>query len=115
MNKEFEFKKLIKGKGFFCKISYEFDTIESLILNFDCQIDTKWYGALLFGTNYFYEKYALSKNNGIKIIIKDIEDQIIDTSNMVVFLCIIELLSMETQFIISGFELNHYGDLIIPK
>ena len=69
MNKEFEFKKLIKGKGFFCKISYEFDTIESLILNFDCQIDTKWYGALLCGTNYFYEKYGLSKNNGIKIII----------------------------------------------
>lgn len=116
MNKEFEFKTLINKKGFFCKITYEASVTERSVLNFEYKLsDTKWMSALLFGANYFFEKYSSTRNTGIKIIIKNIESQIIDTSNLVVLLTMIELLSKEFNFMIDGFKLNDYGDLVLPK
>jgi hypothetical protein len=63
----------------------------------------------------FFRKYSVNHNTGIRIIINAIDSQIVDTTNMVVFLTMVELLSIEFNYVISDFKLNDKGDLIIPK
>lgn len=116
MVKEFEFKCLINNKGFYCKITYEVSHIDKPILEFDYKkSDSRWKNSALFAAKYFFEKYSQMMNSGIKIGIIEIESQIVDTNDVVILFTVIEVLSKEFNYVINGFKLNEFGDLILPK
>lgn len=114
--KEFEFKRLVNSKGFFCRVFYTVIITDEpkLVVEYDCDSD-KWRNAVLFGAEYFFEKYSASTGKGVGIKVLDIEDQIIDTSSAVVFYSIVVLLCEEANFRIENLAIDDTGNLIVPK
>lgn len=113
--KEFEFKQLIGKIGLYCKITYEIDVFDDDSYQIDCDIYNKWFNAIQFSGNYFFEHFSKYKKRGFRLKIYEVYDMIIDTSNMVVFYTMIKLLSRETGYIIPGLTLDENGNLLIPK
>jgi hypothetical protein len=111
----FEFKKLIDNKGFFFKIEYEVTITEELEETLRFSEDSKWNIAISFALHYFFEKYSRARGKGIRLTVYGFEDQIVDTTSMVVFYSIIQLLAKETDFSIIDLMLTNKGELILPK
>ena len=113
--KEFELKKIIAGRGFYCKINYEIELIDFKYGKTDFDIYNKWHNSVAFASDYFFDKYSIYKDRGFKLQIQGIHDMIIDTTPVVVVYSIIMLLAKETGYIITDFTINENGNLIFPK
>jgi hypothetical protein len=115
MLKEFQFKKLIAKKGFFCALRYEASVKTEPQLHFQYKAqEKKWESAAHFAVSYFFEKFSKT-NKGLNLIIHEVEWQVVDTSNVVIAYAVLALLSDETGFVVDGLTINDKGELILPK
>lgn len=110
----YEFKQKVNKKGFFCNVRYLVESLSDEKLEVVFLADTRWQAACQFAANLFYEKYSLIKSGGIKITIKEVESQMIDTNQVVVFYALLSALS-EHFDIDSGIRVNEFGDFVVEK
>ena len=113
--KEFEFKQQIGKKGFYCRVQYEIEIFDDAYYYIDCGASNKWANTINFSGSYFFEKFSGYKKRGFRLKIHNVNDMIIDTSQMVVFYTIIKLLMQETGHVITDLNLNENGAFVIPK
>jgi hypothetical protein len=113
--KEFLFKKLIGRKGLYCKITYEFESLETETSKVVFDPNDPWYNEIIRGSGYFFDKHVLDSNSGYKLTINDVHGMIIDTTPAVVFYAVVTLLCKETGYIIPDFGFDENGDLILPQ
>lgn len=112
---EYVFKQHIDNRGFYGNIVLDVEVIEGddFELNYDPK--SPWFAAVLFGVSYFYEDMFRSKRVRLKVNIKSIHWQAVDSSNMVIlYVCLMALyksLNIETKNIF----IDEFGILHLPK
>jgi len=112
----FEIKEKINKKGFYGRIRLEIVKTMENITKLDFDHDSKWFNAVNFGVGFFYENYLkIRKEGGFNICVKDLDTQIVDTNNMVVFYITVKALCRYFKLDENLVFINEEGDFIIAK
>lgn len=115
---EIELKKLINQKGFYGKLSIDVELDKE---NDDISLEMDdsmryWKPALYFGLIYFYEKFYPLYKMGIKVKVRQLDYQPVDSSFIIFVYLMVVSLSKATDFKLNDFLLDEIeGRFIIPK
>ena len=116
MKTVFEYKKFINNKGYFAKVSIQLMQTKSQQLEIICEKNTKWFPAIVFAANYFYEEYSKRNKEGLLLKIINLETMIVDTSLIVVFYVVVRAMAMALDFNqLDDMNFDQKGNLIVPK
>ncbi len=115
METTFKIKKLINEKGFYSNLELDVAKTINSGVNLKFQENTEWNYAIEFGVEYFYEQYRKIEKGGLEIHINYLHTQIVDSSCMVVFFSIVKALNNIMPIISDRFDINDFGEFIVPK
>ena len=111
-----EYKKLINGKGFYARINLEASSsTKPKGLDFTFDVRSKWYNTAFFAASYYFEHLRRKGFKELNVNISFIEDQIVDTSQIVVVYVVLLAIENSLGNNIIDFEIDDNGNLKLPK
>ncbi|CAM3829580.1 hypothetical protein FLBR109950_03765 [Flavobacterium branchiophilum] len=116
----YELKKLVNKKGFYCDLSieYELKSDVGVEISYKNPLDynESYHSAIIFGLHYFYNKSLFKKNRQkLCIIINSISYNPVDTTDFVVFFTTVMLFCELFDQNIEGLSISEEGLFNIPK
>ena len=115
MDTTFEYKKLINETGFYGRIQLEVNKRTERGVSVKYAGDSQWQNAIEFAVAYFYERYQKAEKGGLDVVIKELNTQIVDTSNMVIFFVTVNALYRALSMGATDVYINGEGSFVVPK
>ncbi len=113
---DFEFKKVVNHKGLYCRVVIEIDEIdEGLELLFTDKNCDSWINSINFAVDYYLFFFSQKNKKGLKVNFLLLKTFEIDSTQALVFYCVIKALDNFMKVIPDDFCISQdTGNLSLP-